>query len=179
MFFLRCNCLLVLFVLIFACGCKCTCDVDEEQTGYALIEEEKKISISWIYLCAERDYAWASSLVEQVIDNRDISLSLTHLEELLKAVEKIQFAGATDIIYRSDTPFLGEGDNCIREPLILMPKDKLELAQRLSKRFNISSIRHSAWEYKDGFLDSLIILCRIEDEGNQAGSDTLSDQQND
>lgn len=162
--FLRCYCLLVLFILFFTSGCKDKYDVDQEQASSTLIEEGKKISLSWIYLCAERDYGWASSLVDQVIDNREASLSITHLEELLKAVDTIQFEGTMDIKYRSGTPFLGEGDNYIREPLILMPKDKLELAERLSKRFDLCSIRHSDWEYKDGFLDSLIILCRIENE---------------
>ena len=72
--------------------------------NYIEIEDSKRISMSWIYLCAERDYFWASLLIDRTIDSRnspsDISAALSYLEAVKTAVERVQLSGEKDIIYR-------------------------------------------------------------------------------
>lgn len=107
---------------------------------------------SWINTCSERDFIWASFLVKYAIEsqhNAEEMDAIAFLNQLKEAVEQVQ---------------LSDQYLDIREPLLLTEHDQMELAEKLAKYFDLEIIKGAAWNYKDSFIESLIILLQDSKE---------------
>ncbi len=136
--------------LILACAvttCLASCSERSGVQDVPRAEGDSKFEPAWIAVCAERDTLWAEFIVQRVVDGGQDDDSR---EEVLRRLRHIRDALAA--VQISDTHL------DVREPLFLSDDQKLAFSKQLARHFDIREIRHAAWNYKDSFVESMIVL---------------------